>query len=165
MRSRGAFRTVSRRLPVLWGLLAMVPFSAAQALVLGTCSVSASGVAFGTYDPTVSTALVATGTVTVTCVGVLAVGSANVTLSTGASNTFSARTLSSGTDTLAYNLYQNAADTIIWGDGSGSSQAYTLLVNGIGLVISTATIYGLVPALQNPSPGSYTDTITVTVSY
>jgi spore coat protein U-like protein len=95
------------------------------------------------------------------------VGSSTATaaLSSGMSGTFTARTMSNGTGgTLRYNLYTIAADSVVWGDGTGGSQTQTLTINGLGSVTVNATVYGLVP-LQDPAPGSYSDTITVTVNY
>jgi spore coat protein U-like protein len=71
----------------------------------------------------------------------------------------------SGINTLSYNLYLDAAHSMIWGDGTGGSQTGTLTINGLGNVTANATIYALIPS-QDPAPGAgYTDSITVTVNY
>jgi spore coat protein U-like protein len=148
-------------------LLAALASPAAHALILGTCSATASGVAFGTYDLTSPTALQATSTITVTCTEVFGTTSVTVYLSTG-SGTFTTRTMLSGTNKLDYNLYTNSAETNVWGDGTGSTTYDTLTIgNGIifGNSSASATVYGAIPALQNPVPDSYLDTITVTVNY
>ncbi|HTD13115.1 MAG TPA: spore coat U domain-containing protein [Steroidobacteraceae bacterium] len=127
------------------------------------CSVSASAVAFGTYTPL--TIAASTGTITITCLSVVGPSPATITLSPGASSTFTARTMSSGGNTLSYNLYLDAAHTQVWGDGTGVSMADNLnLTQGLVAPTTTATVFGLVPS-QDPAPGAYTDTITVTVSY
>ncbi len=128
------------------------------------CSASATSVAFGTYTPLTPTPLVSTATVTVQCF-VFGQTSVTVYLSTGASGTYTTRTLTSGTYTLKYNLYLNAADTQIWGNGSGVSQIATLTLNPGFPTTANATVYGAIAALQDPAPGTYTDTITVTVNY
>src|SRR6202034_430618 len=131
-------------------LLAALASPTAHALILGSCSATANSVAFGTYDLTSPTALQGTSTVTVTCTEVLGSTSVTVYLSTG-----------SGT-------YTTAAQTTVWGNGTGST-TYDTLTIGSGVFLGTSsasgTVYGAVPALQNPAPGSYTDTITVTVNY
>ena len=109
--------------------------------------------------------LASTGTVTVQCLLVLGPSTATVQLSAGASGNFVIRTLTSGTNTLNYNLYLNAAHTQVWGDGSGGSLISTLTLPAGFLSTVTATVYGAVNALQDPAPGSYGDTITVTVNY
>jgi spore coat protein U-like protein len=60
-----------------------------------------------------------------------------------------------------YSLFRDAAFTLNWGQtigtdtvagtGNGAAQAYT--------------VFGQVPPQTTPSPGTYTDTITVTVTY
>jgi spore coat protein U-like protein len=140
--------------------LAVFLCPAAHALIT-SCTVTATAVAFGTYIPL--TTATSTGTLSLSCDVVLP-SSVTIALSTGASNTFAARTMSNGTSTLSYNLYTTAANNVIWGNGSGSSSTVMLMLN-IGLpTTATATVYGLVPS-QDPAPGSYTDTITVSVSY
>jgi spore coat protein U-like protein len=156
----------SRRLAAC-ALLAALASPAAHALILGSCSATANSVAFGTYDLTSPTALQGTSTITVTCTEVFGSTSVTVYLSTG-SGTYTTRTMLSGTNKLDYNLYTNAAETTVWGNGTGSTTYDTLTIgNGtvFGSASASATVYGAVPALQNPAPASYTDTITVTVNY
>jgi spore coat protein U-like protein len=162
---RGVLTTLLRsralRALLLLGLLGgAAPLAHAQAFF---CAASATGVAFGTYTPMTPTPLLSTGTVTVQCYTFLP-SSVTVTLSTGASGNYTSRSLTSGSNTLRYNLFVNAALTQIWGNGGGGSQSQSLTVNGFPGT-ATATIYGAVTALQDPAPGSYTDTITVTVNY
>jgi spore coat protein U-like protein len=135
----------------------------ARALIFGNCTAGASGVSFGTYNLLSPTPLTSTGTVTVNCSGAFVFGSTAVTisLSTGQSGTYTTRKLGTG---FSYNLYEDAAHTQIWGDGAGGSVEYDGTLN-TGQTSLSATVYGEVPALQNPAPGSYSDTITVTVSY
>lgn len=62
---------------------------------------------------------------------------------------------------LAYDLYSDAADTTNWGDTTSTNE-----VSGTGTgSAQTLTVYGVVPAASLPTPGSYADTITVTVTY
>lgn len=143
--------------------LAVLVCPAAHATVNGMCTVTATAVAFGTYSPL--TTATSTGTISVVCTGVVGSSSATAALSSGTSGTFTARTMSNGTGgTLSYNLYTIAADSVVWGDGTGGSQTQTLTINGMGKVTVNATVYGFVPS-QDPAPGSYSDTITVTVNY
>ena len=161
-------RSGARRTRGYIALAALAAFfcPAAHAIVLGACTASASGVAFGTYTPL--TILPSTGTITVMCTLVLGSSSATIDLSTGGSNTFSARTMFSGANTLSYNLYLDAAHSMVWGDGTGGSQPGTLTINGLGNVTANATIYALIPSQDPAAPlpvNNYTDTIMVTVSY
>jgi spore coat protein U-like protein len=80
---------------------------------------------------------------------------------TGSGASVTTRKLSNGGAVINYSLYTDSAHTIVWGNtigtdtvsatGSGASQSYP--------------VYGLIPPQTTPAPGSYTDTITVTVTY
>ena len=133
-----------------------------------SCSVTTTGVAFGTYTPLTPTALAGTGTIDITCTVNSHKNNITIDLSTGLSNSYTQRTLVSGTDILNYNLYLDAANTQIWGNGTGTSNIDTVTLTRKGnatTVSTTATVYGAVAALQDPAPGTYADTITVTVNY
>jgi spore coat protein U-like protein len=122
-----------------------------------TCSVSATAVAFGTYDPTSSTPLDSTGSVAVTC----SASSASYTIALSAGQgSFTSRELSSGAHLLAYNLYTDALRSTIWGDGSGA----TSTESGSG-TSQSFNVYGRVLALQNAYVGSYADAVVVTVNF
>jgi len=130
------------------------------ATVTGTCILSTTALAFGTYSPSGS-ALTGSTTVAPTCTN-----STPWTLSFNAGSTtggaISQRLMANGTSTLKYNLYTTAADTTILGDGTSSSS--TLTGTGTGSA-QTTTIYGAIPAGQYVTAGSYSDTITATISY
>jgi spore coat protein U-like protein len=118
-------------------------------------------VSFGSYDVFAGAPTDTTGTVSFTCTGNADV---TITLSKGGSSTFNPRTLSGGTDTLNYNLYKDGARTTIWGDGTGSTATYTQA----GVPNNTAqnlTIYARIPAAQDVSAGTYTDSVTVTLDF
>lgn len=91
-----------------------------------------------------------------------------VALSRGFGGSYSPRKMSGGRGSLGYNLYLDAARVTIWGDGSGG----TLPLRGTMLLSPTSpaqqvihNIYGLIPALQDVYAGTYTDTITITLTY
>jgi spore coat protein U-like protein len=67
---------------------------------------------------------------------------------------------------MQYNLYTNAGHTQVWGDATGGtvkiSDSQLVLV---GTSQYSYTAYGRIPALQDLPPGTYTDTITVTLNY
>jgi spore coat protein U-like protein len=159
-------------LRIFFYLMAASAFSATStttftvtATISAACTVSASTLGFGTYNPTLGANLDATTTVNVTCTN----GSTyNVGLDAGAgtgatiANRLMTRT-AGGTDTIAYSLYQDAGHTTVWGNtigtntvsatGSGISQPIT--VNGRIFSSNVTTI----------PPASYLDTITVTVTF
>ena len=132
------------------GLLAMAPLHAA------TCNLSVQPLDFGNYDFQSSQDLESVGHVIVTC----DVGSSfTIALSPG-TGTFAARSMQNGAHQLFYNLYTDPTRTMVWGDGSGGSTA----VGDSGIEVDR-TVYGSVPAGQNPYIGVYNDAITVTLSF
>jgi spore coat protein U-like protein len=74
--------------------------------------------------------------------------------------TVSQRLLVNGSATVNYNLYTSSGYSTIWGNSGGALVSST--GNGAD---QTFTIYGRVPAQTTPAPGTYTDTVTVTVTY
>jgi spore coat protein U-like protein len=146
---------------LLCAALALLAAPAARAAI--SCTVAATSVAFGTYTPLQTSALEADGTITITCTDVV-FDTATVSLSTGLSGTYTNRTLTSGAATLSYNLYTSAADSAVWGNGSGSSSTVQADI-WFFAPTATLTVYGAVASGQDPAPGTYTDTITVSVSY
>jgi spore coat protein U-like protein len=162
---------VRRRRPLAvapWLLAAALALSPQQVLAVGeTCTAQASGVTFGIYDPFNSTPTDATGTVSVTCSGVVGVAvSYTILLSPGGSGSYAARTVTSGASTLTYNLYTSAAHAVVWGDGSAGTSTISdsYLFNG-GSITRDYPVYGRILAAQNATVGTYSDTITVTVNY
>lgn len=145
-----------------------------QAFSATTCSVNSPGVAFGVYNPLTPSPLDSTGTVAVTCTLTFPPFVDNVQyaidLSAGSSGSMLARRMQSGPNLLYYNLYTNAARTIVWGDDTGgtSDVAGSMRLGFIFLPSTrtdTYTIYARMPPGQDVPPGAYIDTITVTVTY
>lgn len=135
----------------------------ARAGSVTSCTASAGGVVFGTYTPLTPTALLASGSVAIACTGVTGNNGITIDLSTGASGNYATRTLV-GASTLSYNLYLDAAYTQIWGNGTGGSVEGSVAVTN-GHPNPTLTVYGAVAAGQDPLPGAYSDSITVSVNY
>jgi spore coat protein U-like protein len=133
--------------------------AAAQA---GSCTISVTSVAFGSYNVFTSTAIDSAGTVTYRCNSTAA--NISIALSKGSSSSFSPRTLRKGGETLNYNLYRNAARTNIWGDGTGGTSVYTR-ANPPNNSNVNLTIYGRIPALQDVSAGNYSDTVSAVINF
>ena len=69
--------------------------------------------------------------------------------------------IGSGAPTVDYQMYQDAGRTKNWGETD-----LTDTVSGTGSgAVQTITVYGRVPVQTTPAPDTYTDTVTVTVSY
>ena len=121
-----------------------------------SCSVSVLNVAFGGYDVFQQQDTETTGSVNVTCDSSTSYA---ISLSAGL-GTFAARTMTNGSQQLDYNLFTDPQRLTIWGDGtSGTVTVSATATSG------SYTVYGMIPARQNVRAGSYSDTITVTVTY
>ena len=138
------------------------------------CSITAVSVNFGTYDPAVAAPDDSVGSVTVTCRHVS--GGAervrySVMLSNGLRGTSAAtRAMSTGTGRLGYNVFMDPARSQVWGDGTGGTViASGAMTVGPGAGNSTQTvtqpIYGRIPQLQDAVPGTYADTLLVTLTF
>jgi spore coat protein U-like protein len=141
---------------------------------IDSCSVSTTGITFGVYDPASATDKTNnSGTVTITCsttsrpTGT----TATITLSKG-SGTFAQRLMKNGNYSMNYNVYISLPPgASVWGDGTNSTSTNSWVGAAdsggtFGTVSQTFILYGQIPALQyNVVPGSYTDSLTVTVTY
>jgi spore coat protein U-like protein len=121
------------------------------------CTVSAQSINFGSYDVFSNSNLESTGNISISCDSAV---SYTIALSSG-SGTFSDRTLTFSSYLLSYNLFIDAARTMIWGDGSGGTSA----VSGMASTTANHIVYGRVPARQNAYVGNYNDNVNVTVSF
>ncbi|MGH8865300.1 MAG: Csu type fimbrial protein [Burkholderiales bacterium] len=130
------------------------------ATVAAACTISATNLAFGTYSETAAPPTDGSSTVTTTCTKAAAYDiGLNAGGGTGA--TVAARKMTSGANLLTYSLFQDAARAVVWGNTIGTD---TVALVGTGLTVPT-TVFGRIPALQNVAVGSYTDTITATVTF
>jgi spore coat protein U-like protein len=80
---------------------------------------------------------------------------------TGSGATVAARLLSNGANIIIYSLYSDSGRTTVWGNTIGIN---TVAATGTG-ASQSFTIYGRVLAQTTPAGGTYTDTVTVTVTY
>jgi spore coat protein U-like protein len=124
-----------------------------------TCTVSASGLVFGAYDVFGVAPVDSTATVTYGCTGG---GKQSIAISLVPARTGGVPALSKGTERLYYNLFQNAARTVVWGDGTGGSQVY--LAERSKDPVSVP-IFGRIPPGQDVSVGTYLGTVTVEINF
>ena len=135
------------------------------ATIISSCTVSGTTLNFGNSIDALatSTPLDATSTLSVTCTNTTPYTvSLNAGANAGGASNFGARTMKSGTRTLGYQLYLDTGRSSVWGDGTASSA--TVAGTGTGSAQSLS-IYGRIPSLAGVVPGSYSDTVTVTVTY
>lgn len=128
------------------------------ATVTATCLIAANPLAFGAYTGTVSNA---STTISVTCTNTTPY---NIGLDAGTSSgaTVSARKMTGpASATLGYGLFRDSAHTQNWGNTIGTD---TQTGTGNGSAQSL-TVFGQIAAGQFVAPGSYSDTITATITY
>jgi spore coat protein U-like protein len=134
------------------------------ATVLAACSVSATDLIFGSYSASTATPTDISNSMSITCTNALPYTVALDGGTTAAS--VAARTMTdSATPTahlLKYFLYSNSSRTTLWGDGTSG----TSTIGGTGTgATATLNVYGRIPAGQFLNAGSYSDKITITISY
>ncbi len=133
------------------------PTFTVSANVLKNCLVTATDIDFGSRGVLTSN-VNATGQLGVRC-------TAGTPYTVGLNNGLSgssptARRMTKGTEFVTYGLYRDTARTQPWGNVAGSMPSGT----GTGLV-QNLTVFGRVPPQSTPSPGTYSDTVVVTVTY
>lgn len=133
------------------------------ATVAATCDVTASNLAFGSYDTVVGAAVDGTTTITATCTQGTPY---DIGLDLGANANVSTRRMTNGatpTPTyLSYELYTDLARTDVWGNTVGTNTVNVVSASGNA---ETHTVYGQIAASQNVPAASYTDTINVTITW
>jgi spore coat protein U-like protein len=130
---------------------------AVTATVTSQCTLSTTGLSFGTYYGAVTNA---TAILTINCGNGIPYTVGLDGGSNGGTEGGTLYMLLSGTTTLGYAVFQDAAHNTPWGNttsnwlgqtGSGSNQ--------------NINVYGQIPAGTPPAFGNYSDTIHVTINY
>lgn len=164
-------RIIHRALPAaLLSILAFAQPAAAattstdfpiSATISSTCSLSATGIAFGEVGTAGPTTLQTDGlgSITVTCTNG---GAYSIALDDGLHNVAVQRNAQSGSNLLAYDLYKDPARGTVWTSAAAS-------VTGTGnAAAQVIPVYGRIAAGLPfaPSNGSpYADTVLVTLTY
>jgi spore coat protein U-like protein len=135
---------------------------AVTAQFVPSCTVSAASLNFGSSIPTPVTAPVySTSVITAVCSASVPY-SVQLGAGTGPSATPALRQMTVGTNLLNYTIFEDAARTRIWGDGTAGTVVSAATGTGAA---QTLTAFGSIAAGQTPGIGTYTDTITVTVLF
>jgi spore coat protein U-like protein len=147
-------------------LLAALAFGIlpAASVHAATCTARVTPLVFGAVTGGTSTRI--TATVRVTCSTTMAGAvSYEILLGTGSSGNYAQRTMHSSHGTLAYQLYNSATLTQVWGDGTAGTatvrDAYTLPANASRTV--SYTVYGQALGQQEINPAQYSDAISVSL--
>jgi spore coat protein U-like protein len=126
------------------------------------CQIAANALNFGTSG-VIAANIDQTTTLTVTCTNGAPY---NVGLDAGSvsGSTVAARLLQSpatGTPTVGFQLYRDSARSLVWGQTVGTD---TLGGTGTGAA-QTLTVYGRVAPQNTPAAGTYSSTVTTTITF
>jgi len=148
-------------LKALLGVVFYLTFDARS--VEAACSLSSTSMVFGTYDVLNATPLDTAGSIVYRCTqrdhNIL------ITLDRGGAASFATRRMVKGSEQLLYNLYLDAARTVIWGDGTGGTQAFIIGNPQGNNQDLSVPIFGRIPARQDRGIGTYSDTIILTLNF
>ena len=145
--------TLAAMLVVVASLFGGSPAEAAK------CTITTTPIAFGIYNVFSAAPVDSVGSLLFDCIGAKTV---SIAISQGQSGRFQPRTLKSGTESLYYNLFLDAARSTVWGNGSGGTETY---ITDPGKDPVNVTIYGRIPPEQDVTFGSYADSVTVTINF
>jgi len=134
------------------------PFTV-TATYAATCSVSATTLNFGSTSSLTSN-VDASNTLSAKCSSTTPY---NIGLNAGTAPgaTVTTRKMTNLLTTVSYSLFSNSGRTTNWGNTVGTD---TVSATGNG-ASQAFTVFGRVPAQTTPAPATYTDTITVTVTF
>ena len=142
-----------------------------QATVTDACNTLVTNTLnLGAYDPFGAGTLSSSATFSFTCTKGTSFSSVDM------SGTVGSRSMSNGTDTIGYELYQPSGDgsaatcpnTVTWGAGTpvGAGKGYKPANVASKAVPTTLRVCGVSAAQgANVSGGTYTDTVTITINY
>ena len=126
------------------------------------CTVSTTSINFGTYNVFSINPIDSMGTLTYNCNG--GADYVMVTLDAGDNGSFSARLLARNTERLSYNLFVDPSHSVVWGNGTAGTSFHSAS-DPPNKTDVTVPIFGRIPAGQDVSAGTYTDTVTVVINY
>ncbi|HWP56552.1 MAG TPA: spore coat U domain-containing protein [Candidatus Acidoferrales bacterium] len=152
-------KTNGQSLAVLSAILAAI--LGQLQIALAACTISTQAINFGSYDVLSLTPRDSTGRVTYRCDRRDPI---TISLDRGGAATFNARRMLKGAEALNYNLFLDAARTLIWGDGSGGTTVHSNPAPPRNQNV-TVTVFGRIPAGQDVSAGTYTNTVTATIDF
>ncbi|MGF1474356.1 MAG: spore coat U domain-containing protein [Geminicoccaceae bacterium] len=139
-------------------LAALLGFILLSTSVKAACTVTSETLAFGTIDASTDNRNKAR--LTVTCDGPAAT---IIGISPGGQESGGLRHMvGPGGATLAYQIYRDETRTLVWGD-SPTNGALALTVS-TGLPVSV-DFFGEIPAQPGVTPGTYSDSLVVTLTF
>lgn len=125
--------------------------------VVTSCAITGGSLDFGTYTSGQSSDKLANTTISYTDCGP---GDISIEMDGGREASIPGRKMSSGSNKLSYQLYRSSGRTDLWGIGANAQKLDLSSTRS-----STVTVYGKLPKDQSVEPGSYTDTVAITITF
>lgn len=125
--------------------------------VVTSCAITGGTLDFGSYTSGQTSDKLANTTISYTDCGP---GDISIEMDGGRGSSIPARKMSSGSSKLSYQLYRSSARTDLWGVGTNAQKLDLSATRS-----STVTVYGKLPQGQSVAPGSYTDTVAITITF
>ena len=128
--------------------------------ITASCTIASAGTLAFPSTGVLTSPVTATSAIVVQCTNSTPY---NIGLNAGATTggTTTTRLMAAGATTIQYQMFTNTGHTTNWGNTVGTD---TVAATGNG-ANQSYTVYGQVPAQTSVAPGSYSDTVTVTVTY
>ncbi len=147
------------------GMAMMLTLSAPRhAQAASRCSLdSSSGIAFGVYLANRAAPLDSVGFISYSCDDVVASDLITIEFSRSRGGSFFPRKMQGPGGAFEYNLYQDAARTVVWGDGTAGTGVYRARPPEHRTV--QVPVYGRIGPGQVVERGQYIDVIVVTLLY
>lgn len=132
-----------------------------------TCTMNITTTALGPYNPLTGTAVNVTNGVYVTCSSTTANSSVGYTVnfSGGNSGTNSPRQLLSGANVLNYRTYSDSSRTMEFVTGVACTTNYVISAANGSQSQFCYTYYTILGGQTTAYPGSYSDTLAITINY
>ena len=135
-----------------------------SATVANSCSISVGAMDFGAYDQTATESLKATADVTSTCTlggaTTITISQGNTTVNDSSETSPLRQMTDGGSQFLNYNLYTDSTLASVWGNTIGTGAAVTATGSAV-----TTTVYGEIDPAQSVGAASFSDSVTVTLTY
>lgn len=133
------------------------------ATVVANCRLVVPPLSFGSYDPLDGHAIQPADASTVISVTCTRSTGAAVAFDFGINSTAGTdRAMNSaGTDRLRYQIYRDAARSLVWSRGADAVQVVSRGISSAELL----TVFGRIPPNQEVAPGAYSDLLTATVDF
>jgi spore coat protein U-like protein len=128
------------------------------ATVVPSCSVTGGTLNFNSYDPLSAAPTDGSLQIAVACTKGT---TASIGLSTGSHASAGVRRMTDGIDFLSYELYQDAGRTNVWTDTGAGLLTYLASTNASQLF----SVEGRIAPGQNVAAGTFSDTVTITVTF